>query len=323
MLHFLCSTRLWGIHCSIAGCIAILLSSCATTSPSSLTEITAVTKTLLISQQFGRFQDAVAISTDQFGNTYVVDRGGPSVIKYNEKGDSLGVISGFGREQYQFDGPQDVDARMTNTILITDHNNDRVERYTKDFAYSATIKRTEAKNNEPFFVRPIEVASDDASNCYILDGYNKQIVKVKQDLSLDRIIGSYTNTTTPGGALVNPTHIAVDGSENLIVFDHGTNSLVTYDNIGNLKKRRSLEGMPGAMNIKALASRGDTLFALVSAVGQHQLYLFHTGSLTRLGVWDLLLEGTSVLRDLDVRDGVSVLAGDRVIRTNILMTIKE
>src|SRR5688500_5534475 len=98
----------------------ILLASCGTTSTTLPTETTAVTKTLLVSQQFGRFQDAVAISTDQFGNTYVVDRGGPSIIKYSELGDSLGVISGFGRDQYQFDMPTDIEARLTNSILIAD-----------------------------------------------------------------------------------------------------------------------------------------------------------------------------------------------------------
>jgi hypothetical protein len=301
----------------------LLLASCATTSTTPPIENTAVTKTLLISQHFGRFQDAVALSTDQFGNTYVVDRAGPSIIKYSEAGDSLGVISGFGREQYQFDGPQDVDARMTNTILIADYNNDRVERYTKDFAYSATIKRTEAKSNEPFFVDPIELASDDAGSFYILDGYNKQIVKVKQDLSFDRVIGSYTNATSPSGPLVNPVHIAVDGFENLIVYDRGTNSLIAYDNLGNLKKSRSLEGISSLENIKALASRGDTLFALTSSLGPHRLWLFHTGSLTRLGIWDLLLEGNTVLRDLDVRNGIAVLMNDRVIRANVSMTTKE
>jgi hypothetical protein len=135
--------------------LALLVSSCATTSSSTLTEITKVTQTFLVSQQFGRFQDAVSLSTDQFGNTYVVDRAGPSVIKYGELGDSLGVISGFGRDHYQFDGPQDVDARMTNTILIADLNNDRIERYTKDFAYSATITQHDAENARPFFTDPI------------------------------------------------------------------------------------------------------------------------------------------------------------------------
>jgi hypothetical protein len=301
----------------------LLLCSCATTSSTPPIENTAVTKTLLVSQEYGRFQDPVALSTDQFGNTYVVDRAGPSIIKYTEAGDSLGVISGFGRAHYQFDGPVDIDARMTNTILIADYNNHRVERYTKDFAYSATITQHDAENAPYFFTDPVEVASDDAGSIYILDGSNKRVVKTKNDLRLDRVIGSYTNTTAPAGSLVNPVHIAVDGFENLIVYDRGTNSLIAYDNLGNLKKHRSLEGMSGLENIKALASRGDTLFALMSSVGPHRLWLFHTGSLTRLGVWDILLDGNTVLRDLDVRNGIAVLTNDRVIRANVSMTTKE
>lgn len=308
----------------------VLLASCASTSTSTLTENTSVTQTLLSSQQFGRFQDAVAISVDQFGNTYVVDRAGPSVIKYNEAGDSLGVISGFGREQYQFDGPQDVDARLTNTIFIADHNNDRVERYTKDFAYSATIKRTEAKSGEPYFVDPLEVATDDAGNIYILDGYNKHIVRVKPDLSFDRVIGAYTNTSTPGGALVNPTHITVDGYENLIAFDRSTSSLIVYDNLGNLKKRRSLADDESNSSIRSLAARGDTVFVLYSSKYKNWLRLFHTGTLTSLGAWELWVSVdpqrsslSTALIDLDVRNGVTVLGRDQVYRANLSMQMEE
>ncbi|HET6513235.1 MAG TPA: hypothetical protein VFH43_13665, partial [Candidatus Kapabacteria bacterium] len=96
-------------HVAVQVVALAMLSSCATTSTTPSRETDAVTKTLLISQTFGRFQDAVAISTDQLGNTYVVDRSGPSIIKYAPNGDSLGVISGFGRDQYQFDAPNDID----------------------------------------------------------------------------------------------------------------------------------------------------------------------------------------------------------------------
>jgi hypothetical protein len=302
----------------------LLLTSCATTTTSTVSETTAVTKTLLVSQTFGRFQDAVAISTDQFGNTYVVDRGGPAVIKYNERGDSLGVISGFGREQYQFDMPSDIDARLTNSILIADHNNHRIERYTRDFAYSATIERRQGDLEQLRFGYPTQVAADDAGNFYLLDGENKRVLRVNSNMRLERIIGAYTSGSSPTGTLINPTKLAVDGSENLIVYDESSRALIVYDNLGNVLKRRDqISPLTSPNAVRALATISDTLFVLQSVNDQHRIRLFHTGSLTSLGIWELLIEGKPTLRDFDVRNGVTLLASDRVLRANLSMQVKE
>jgi hypothetical protein len=302
----------------------LLLASCATTSTTPFAETTEVTKSLLVSQQFGRFQDAVALSTDQFGNTYVIDRGAPAIIKYNERGDSLGVISGFGREQYQFDMPSDIDARLTNSILIADYNNHRIERYTRDFAYSATLQRRQNDQEQLSFGYPTQVSADDASNFYLIDGENKRVLRVGTGMRVEKIVGAYTNATSANGVLVNPTKIAVDGYENLMVYDEASRALVVYDNLGNVLKRRDqITSLISPSSIKALAARSDTLFALVSARTGTSIWLFHTATLTRLGVWELMMEGQPTLRDLDVRDGVTLLTSDAVLRANISVQINE
>lgn len=302
----------------------ILLAGCATISTTTLVETTGVTKRFLISQEFGRFQDAVALSTDQFGNTYVLDRGAPSVIKYSDRGDSLGVISGFGREQYQFDMPSDIDARLTNSILIADQNNHRIERYTKDFAYSATLQRRQNDQEQLRFGYPSQIASDDAGSFYMIDGENKRVLRVGPGMRVERIVGAYTNATSTHGVLVNPTKIAVDGYENLVVYDDASRALVAYDNLGNVLRRRDhITPLTSVSPLRALAARGDTLFALMSLRGSASIWLFHTATLTRLGVWELMIDGDPAFRDLDIRDGITLLTPGEAMRANISVKIGE
>ncbi len=302
--------------------LLLFLTSCATTSTTPLTETTAVTKTLLVSQQFGRFQDAVAISTDQFGNTYVVDRGAPSVIKYNELGDSLGVISGFGREQYQFDMPSDIDARLTNSILIADHNNHRVERYTRDFAYSATVQRRQDDQEQLRFGYPKQIAADDAGNFYVIDGENRRVLRVNSSLRPERILGASMQLNIPGGSLFNPTLIAVDGNNNVIVFDKARAYFVVFDELGNAIKTRGLTSAESATGFTSLACRNDTLFALHPNLEGVSILLFHTPSMRSIGTWYVDDYRSMGALDLDVRHGVSLLTRNAVLRANVSMTIE-
>jgi hypothetical protein len=299
----------------------LLLASCATTSTTPPVENTAVTKTLLISQHFGRFQDAVAISTDQFGNTYVVDKGGPSVVKYGEKGDSLGVISGFGREQYQFDLPLDVDARLTNVIFIADHNNHRVERYTKDFAYSATIQRRQDDQENLNFGYPKQIAADDAGSIYVIDGENKRVLRVNSSLRPERVLGANMRMNIPGGSFYDPKLLTVDGNNNVIVFDDARAHFVVFDELGNVIKTRGLTSPEASVSFKALAARNDTLFALHDGLGVDMIRLFHTPSMTSIGTWVVNDDTYGGSLDIDVRHGISLLTRNEVLRANVSMTI--
>lgn len=289
--------------------------SCAPTQQLPTNEIATVTNTLLISSSVGRFADAVAVSTDQFGNLYVLDRGAPSIIKFSPVGDSLGVISGFGRDHYQFDMPTDVDARLSNFLYVADYANHRIERYTKDFAYSATIERREAQGNDLRFGYPLRVAAAKSGIFYLIDGENKRVLKVRSDLTIDRIVGAYSNSSGTQAALTNPTDIVVDGNDNLIVQDG--KRLVTFDPLSNVIKQRELP-----RTVHSLAARNDTLFALASSGNEHELWLFHSTSLMRLGVWRILSELPIMTQDIDVRHGIILLSRERAYRADVTVQIK-
>ena len=70
------------------------------------------------------FMKAVAIDIDLQGNLYIVDEGNHQILKFNEDGELLKKIGGFGFGAAQFDSPKDIFANsnlmfLWQTIIIT------------------------------------------------------------------------------------------------------------------------------------------------------------------------------------------------------------
>ena len=187
------------------------------------------------------FHDAVAADIDQFQNVYVVESKEHRVIKLSPKGDSLREVSGFGQDHYQFNGPSDVDARLTNRVFIADKFNHRIEEYTKDLTYISTLYTRENSQQAKRFGYPTAVATDDAGNIYVADAENKRVAKFRADFSFERSIGGYSEASRPEAILTNPSDMVVDRDQHLIVLDNNGTSLVTYDNLGNFIARIALE----------------------------------------------------------------------------------
>ncbi len=244
------------------------------------------------------FQNATALSIDQFLNVYVVESSANSVIKLSRNGDSLREVSGFGSDHYQFNGPSDVDAHLTNAIFIADRFNHRIEQYTKNLNYTSTLYTRDNTNPATRFGYPAAVAVDDAGNIYVADGENKRVLKARSDFSVERIIGGYSEAARPDAVLSNPIDLAIAGDEHLVVLDNGGSSLVEFDNLGNLLARREL-----ASPAKAICASNDTVFVLSAEEPSVQLVL-GTG-LAPLGAWHIQrnAEDTSQAEDIGVRGG--------------------
>jgi hypothetical protein len=204
------------------------------------------------------FHDASSLSLDQFLNVYVVESSINSVIKLSPVGDSLREVGGFGSDHYQFNGPIDIDARLTNAVFIADNFNHRIEQYTKDLTYVSTLTTHERTDASQRFGYPRAVAADDAGNIYIADGENKRVIKARSDYSIERTIGGYTEATRPEAVLTNPVDLGVDRDEHLLVLDNGGTSLAAFDNLGNILAR-----VPLNETAKSIATSNDTIFVLI------------------------------------------------------------
>ncbi len=272
-MKFLC-------YLSVLCCLA-----CSSSHPVSAGYV-GITATITALAMHHDFRDATAMSTDQFGNAYIVESSNNSIVKISIKGDSLHSLSGFGDDHYQFNDPSGIDAHLTNAIFVSDRFNHRIEQYNKDFTYTGTLYTRENIDRSTRFGYPAAVAVDDGGNIYVADGENKRVVKARSDYSIERTIGGFSDATRPEAILSNPVALAIDNQQHLIVLDNGGTSLVEYDNLGNFISRISLPGM-----VRSISSWGGKIYAL--AADQPFVYLFQSGTLMTQGAWKIVRSDTS------------------------------
>ncbi|MFI5202279.1 MAG: NHL repeat-containing protein [Candidatus Kapaibacterium sp.] len=279
-------------------CLVLLaLAGCAA-GPRTTGEAAQVTADLVLVKTLRGFNDANAMSVDQFRYVYIVETSANSVIKVSPNGDSLREVSGFGADHYQFNGPSDIDAHLTNSVFISDRFNHRVEQYTKELTYVSTLYTRDNPDPSTRFGYPAAVTVDNAGNIYVADGENKRVLKARSDFSVERVIGGYSEAARPDAVLSNPVDLAIAGEEHLVVLDNGGTSLVEFDNLGNLLARRELSG-----RAKAICASNDTIFVLSSDEPSVQLIL-GTG-LTPIAAWHIERNAAddSQAEDLAVRNG--------------------
>ncbi len=288
----------------ITHCLLLLLLTACAAGPKSVRTAVPINRELVTAKMLRSFQDATAISADQFLNVYVVESSLNFIIKLSPKGDSLHTISGYGSDHYQFNGPSGIDARITNSVFISDRFNHRIEQYNKDLTYSGTLYTRDNIDPTTRFGYPAAVAADEAGNIYVADGENKRVLKARSDFSVDRIIGGYSDAVRPDAILSNPIGLAVvSRDQHLIVLDNGGASLVEFDNLGNLLARTQLNE-----EARAISASNDTIFVLMSAVPQ--VRLFQSKGLVEMGGWNLVRTNeseASPVQDLCVRNGAVYL----------------
>ena len=215
------------MECAFAFSVLFFLSSCAANnSGSNSFEKDKFDGALKIQRQFGNFINANAISIDAFGNVYVVDEGAPGVYKFNSKGDSIRGVIALGKEHNQFDEPKDIDASLTNSVAIADRNNHRIEIYSKDLIWQASIEGHNVGSKIQFGY-PLAVSTSSAGNYYIIDGENKRALSIQPENGSQQVI-SLSGTTT--GVELNPVSLALAGNEFVTIADANSRSLIIFNN---------------------------------------------------------------------------------------------
>lgn len=263
--------------------LVLFLSGCASRSPLIVSADSTPSFEISIISKFGSFKDAVAVSQDNFGNVYVLDAGRPGVIKFNSQGDSVESVIGFGRGGAEFDHPSDIDASLTNSILVSDLGNDRIIAFTKELAPQFVLKSQSDERN-PSFGLPLAVSTDDAARIYTIDGKNRRVLQYSSQRTFEREIGGYS-AASGSGRLTNPRDIAIDRDENLAVLDQNGTVIYRFDRFGNLLERREL-----ASAAKRISSSDDTLFAVT------------TDKITRYLVKGMVAQSIYLLKNLEATD---------------------
>ncbi len=206
---------------------AIFLSSCVSTHWSQpVFEKDIYIGALAPQTQFGNFIDAQAISIDAFGNIYVADAGAPGIYKFDPHGDSIRAVIALGKQHDQFDGPSDIDASLTNSVAVADRNNHRIEIYSKDLIWQASIPGHETGSKIQFGY-PIAVRSAPAGNIFIIDGENKRALSIQPENGSQQVI---TLSGTESGIEMNPVSLTLGGNEFAAIDDAVSRSLIIFNN---------------------------------------------------------------------------------------------
>ncbi|HYM20115.1 MAG TPA: NHL repeat-containing protein [Candidatus Kapabacteria bacterium] len=175
---------------------------------------------------FGHFSDASSFSFDGFGNIYVADNAAQGIYKFSPDGDSLRAVFGTGSAHGQFDSPSDIDALLTNSVVVADKNNDRIEIYSHDLIYQATIEGHKP-GSAISFGYPENVRCGSTGYYYIIDGENHRLLSVNPAAGTMQVIGG--SNSTPGIDL-RPVSIAVDAGEYVATADANFGRLLVFNN---------------------------------------------------------------------------------------------
>jgi hypothetical protein len=234
----------------LTGCVSIQQSSDKTSRDR---------RELSITRTFGHFVDARMLNSDPLGEIYVVDRAKSGVVKFNKDLDSGLAVAGIGHEHRQFDEPSWLDARQSNSLAIADERNHRIEIYSRDLAYVATLTTRDNPVSERRFGYPKSVAVDNAGEIYVVDGEGHRVLKYRRDLQFASVLGAFAQASGAKGKLTDPVAVVADDNGVVAVLDAGGKELVSYDALGNAIARTSLEAKGSRLH-----TRNDTLFVVCS-----------------------------------------------------------
>jgi len=177
---------------------------------------------------FGHFRNPKGISIDPSGTVYVADTGRDLLMRYNSSGDSTGEVGGHGWSDFQFDRPFDVCATNGVEIYVADYNNNRIIRFDRTLANSATLYTQDSGDESKRFGYPSGVAVSRLGDLFICDDENVRIVKVNTFSTIERSFGNYGEGP---GALTMPRQVAIGPDDDIYVSDRGR--IAVYDNFGN------------------------------------------------------------------------------------------
>lgn len=187
------------------------------------------------------------------GNIYVVDTDAAALVKYSFRGDTIGIVRGYGSGGREFDHPVAVVARSGNDVWVADMNNHRVQRFNRTLDLAATLYTRDDPDERRRFGLPRDIALTRQGDLLVIDGENLRVLRFDP---LGHVVHAFGEGASGPGRLVDPRQIEVDDVDNIYVLDGG--SIIRYDPFGALigPLPLSIDG-----SITTFAVYGDTLIA--------------------------------------------------------------
>ena len=213
-----------------------------------------------------------AIAIDLEGFVYIIDTGNSRIVKFNNKGDYVFALGGFGWETEEFDRPLDITVKTGLEVFVADFNNERIERYDKKLNYISSFYSEETFSTNLGFGFPSGVDVSAQGELFICDNENNRILKLN---TFGQPIVSFGDFNWGDGQLEHPAKVEISPDNLIYVSDQSANQVVVFDYFGNYVTRfgknllNKPKGMTWSRNKLFVADSGNDRMAVFDK--NHQL----------------------------------------------------
>lgn len=232
-----------------------------------------------------RFESATAMDLGSENELYVADAGTDQILRLNTNGDVLAVWGGPGVDTQSFDFPASVDATNGLRILIADSGNGRVQWYTGDGVFVASVPirraadtRSELSQRESDFATPVAVVSGTENSFFVFDSSTNSLFHWQGHRSMRVLVSADQfrdlNSSGIASLAVSTNRLFAGDSQSghVLVFDQfGTyerslcsglcQGLSAIDVVGE----RLLVTVPGAIRIYSLQGLLESVITVLTA----------------------------------------------------------
>ena len=177
-----------------------------------------------------QLKDAHGLSVDLSGSIYIADTENNRILKFDQAGNLIKIIGGFGWEKEQFYTPVDICASSVLDIFVADYNNHRIQRYDKDLNYIYSLYPDENWDEAFQFAYPKSMTVSIHGDLFIIDGENIRLLKLNSFGEPEMSFGDYAEGK---GRLIDPVQIAMSAKDFLYVSDAQANKIIVFDYFGN------------------------------------------------------------------------------------------
>ncbi len=182
---------------------------------------------LLLTSEFGKFENASAFSVTDNGFIFVADSYSNEIFKFDTLGNLIRFIGGYGWEESQFDEPADIFANTLN-VYVADKNNNRIQIFDKDLNFLSDFRNQPNDENNLGFAYPTCCAVSTQGDLFVLDSDNSRILKFDLNGNFLQEIGGLD---AGDFSVTAPQKFAVSNDGKIFVLDE--NRILAFDYYGN------------------------------------------------------------------------------------------
>ncbi len=187
--------------------------------------------TVVVESSQKLFESAVCCSSAPDGMLYVVDQKKNTINQVSPTNSIVHTVGGKGWGDTEFDLPLDVASSFLLDLFVVDGNNQRIQRFDKQFNFLRTYDESSIPQLNGRF-KPRACTFSSFGDLFVIEQDGNRVVKISQRGVYEREFGTYKDGK---GVLVDPQDIAITSNDEIVVLDK--ESCVVFDRFGNYLRR--------------------------------------------------------------------------------------